>query len=777
MEKNRIITQSPLGCWDDLHPTFSKQVRALLKKMFLIKCRTASSIVEIVVAFIIPIMGIMAYKSGGFQFTDTPNPSMNKVDFNDMKNWFLTYGKESQVVCMPDNENMHSLIENTTDLKIIINGGELNGTKMPGVDLKYVNNIKELKQYLNSNDKNNVGFEWSNINSPDSLTNPKINVYIRSQSGYPDLGFYFQIRDSLIKMRTNNEVNDMKFMNVTFYDGEFAHPLITQRMTNLGFSYSMLSAIAVILITMSDMELIFVEKDSKITALSFLMGMSELAYWFSSFIVSFIFLFCLFLYLSCLYCFVFGLNGNSFGVVFVFTILFSIAHIWFQFFLTTLINNLNRGKGASIILIMVAIILSFFFQFVTLKEKSKASMDLNNIFSIFPLSAYEIFITQGYIANVADLPLYRFNDMNNKSYVCPPWIPYMWVAIDIVLYFVLFVICNAVAPRAFGVSQIKLKEIFKKKKKNDYEENPNSSAIETVKLSKVYKGARNVVALNGVSFDIKKGEVIVLIGPNGAGKSTLINCISGGIKSTDGSVQIVGQSTVTHLGVCYQDNVLIPKLSVDEHFKLFGEFRGVSKDVLQSSVDYFSSNMQLSHILKNRAGDLSGGQKRKLCIALSLLGNPYVVLMDEPTAGVDVQACQLIWKMIASLKETTFFITSHALEEAETVSSRLFILSNGCIKFIGTSTELREEFNCGYELRVEREDKRASPILPFVQKYIPEAKIADDRADVILIPITDSIGKFLLAFHEQQRELGVLSYSFSVQQLEDMLLKSLGNEE
>lgn len=784
MEQNTVSYQSPLGSWNRLNPTFNSQLRALLKKTFIIKCRTTSAIVEIVVAFFIPILGLMGYTAGGFNFENTPSPAMNPVNNQDMMNWFLTYGKESQVICMPDKPRMHYLIENTTDLKTIINGGNINGTSMPGTDFKYVNSIKEIKQYANSNDKNNVGIEWANIDSPDSLTSPSINVYIRSQNGYPQLGLYYQLRDSLIKMRFSNKKNQskidqMEFMNVSFYSSEFAHPLITQRMTDLGFSNAMLSSIAIILLLMSDIELIFIEKGSKITALSFLMGMGEVVYWFCNFIVSFIFLFVFFIYVSCLYSFVFGLKGCNFGVIFVFTILFSIAEIWFEFFLTTLINNAQRGKSLPVILIMVGIILSFFFQFVTLKEKSTASMALNNIFCLYPMSAFEIFIIQGYIANVADLPLYKWNNMHDKAYVCPPWIPYMWAVIDIVIYFVLFVVCNAYAPRAFGVSQIKLKEFFRRNKNEDTSQIDESQnkAIDVLRLLKIYKGARNVVALNKVSFDIKKGEVIVLIGPNGAGKSTLINCISGGIKHTDGSIQILGQVKVTRLGVCYQDNVLIPKLSVDEHFKLFGAFRGVSKEVLESSTSYFCSTMQLSHILKNRAGDLSGGQKRKLCIALSLFGNPYVVLMDEPTAGVDVQACQLIWKMIATLKNTTFLITSHALEEAETVSSRLFILSNGDIKFTGTSTELREEFKCGYELRVERSDGRAAPILPFVQKFIPEAKVADDRADVILIPITDSIGQFLLEFRKEQQNLGVISYSFSVQQLEDMLLKSLGNND
>ena len=150
--------------------------------------------------------------------------------------------------------------------------------------------------------------------------------------------------------------------------------------------------------------------------------------------------------------------------------------------------------------------------------------------------------------------------------------------------------------------------------------------------------------------------------------------------------------------------------------------------------------------------------------------------MDEPTAGVDVQACQLIWKMISNLKNTTSLITSHALEEAETVSSRLFILSEGSIRFIGTSTDLREQFKCGYELRVETNTENVEHVLDFVKKYIPDAIIAEDRQDVILMPVSLSIGKLLFAFREKQNELGVTSYSFAVQQLEDMLLKSLENK-
>lgn len=135
MKQNAIRVQSPLGSWDHLHPSFSQQVRALLKKMFLIKCRTVSSIVEIVVAFFIPLLGIGGYFAGGIQFENSPSPTLSPVNINDLKNWFLTYGKESQVICLPNKEDMHYLIDNTTELKTIIYGGNINGTSMPGTDL------------------------------------------------------------------------------------------------------------------------------------------------------------------------------------------------------------------------------------------------------------------------------------------------------------------------------------------------------------------------------------------------------------------------------------------------------------------------------------------------------------------------------------------------------------------------------------------------------------------------------------------------------------------
>jgi ABC-type multidrug transport system ATPase subunit len=151
--------------------------------------------------------------------------------------------------------------------------------------------------------------------------------------------------------------------------------------------------------------------------------------------------------------------------------------------------------------------------------------------------------------------------------------------------------------------------------------------------------------------------------------------------------------------------------------------------------------------------------------------------MDEPTAGVDVQARQVIWKTIAALKDTTTLVTSHALEEAEAVSSRLFIVAGGRLPFSGTSTELREQFNCGYVLRIERDDGDAAALLPLVSRSVPEARVTEERKDTIAFPVSAGIPQLLRELEAAKESLGVRSYALCVEQLEDMLLKLIMTEE
>ena len=326
MENDSISEKTennPLGSWNDLNPTFSNQVKALLKKNFLIRIRNISSIIEIICAFIIPLILLLDYYLGETKFPQTTSPPINRVDSNSLSEWFLAFGQQTKVVCLPDKPLMHYLIGNTTYLKTYINGGTIdqNGytIELPGTQFSYVNTLDDLKDIIYSTQFNNIGFEWSNIDHADALINPSIKVYFQSVHGSPQASLYLQIRDSLVSMRSNEEGDegDMKYMNVNFFRSEFSRPKILQRMVKLAFPFGLMTPISIILATLPDMELIFSEKGSRVTALSFLMGMSELAYWFTNFIVSFVICIVVVLFISAVYCFWFGLNGNDFGVVFV----------------------------------------------------------------------------------------------------------------------------------------------------------------------------------------------------------------------------------------------------------------------------------------------------------------------------------------------------------------------------------------------------------------------------------------------------------------------------
>jgi ABC-type multidrug transport system ATPase subunit len=447
-----------------------------------------------------------------------------------------------------------------------------------------------------------------------------------------------------------------------------------------------------------------------------------------------------------------------------------------------------KGRSLTIVIVVFELFFAFMHRLSTLDEPDK-NVALKHLFSIIPFSCYQMIIGSLYYNGVDEQLRIGWHNLNEPMLKYPMWMGLMWLLVDLAAYTALFLVCNACNPRLFGTPPIKWSELFQLSAwkrvflGEDYEgrlAGGNGKLIDVSGLQKTYFGTKDVEVFEGADFYINEGEVIVIIGPNGAGKSTLVNILSGAVEPNGGTLRFHGQPPTSRfkviqrtLGVVYQENIIWEKLSVREHLELFGTFKGISPQNLEEAIDFFAGNLQLSHMLNTYAGDLSGGQKRKLCIAISLLGNPPIVIMDEPTAGVDVQARQLIWKTIASLSNTTSIITSHALEEAETVSSRLFIVADRQIPFCGTSTELRNEYQCGYLLRVDREDHTVGPVLALAKAFIPSSHLTEDREDTIRLPVDRAVSRFLKAMISRKDELGILSYSFAVEQLEDMLLKMI----
>ncbi len=220
-----------------------------------------------------------------------------------------------------------------------------------------------------------------------------------------------------------------------------------------------------------------------------------------------------------------------------------------------------------------------------------------------------------------------------------------------------------------------------------------------IEIKDVTKSYGRHKVLQNVSFEIMEGELFGLLGPNGAGKSTLIDILTG-IQSMDsGEIFINGKSIKTdkveirkHLGLVPQDIALLEELNAVDNLEYFGGLYGLAGQELKSQIEKLLEVAGLTDKKKEKVKNYSGGMKRRLNIAVAMLHNPSILILDEPTVGVDAQSRQHIFDYIQSLGEqgTTILYTSHYMEEIETLCKRVFILDLGEEVAYGTKEEVKK---------------------------------------------------------------------------------------
>lgn len=213
-------------------------------------------------------------------------------------------------------------------------------------------------------------------------------------------------------------------------------------------------------------------------------------------------------------------------------------------------------------------------------------------------------------------------------------------------------------------------------------------------LTKVYGTTR---AVDGISFQITQGESFGLLGPNGAGKSTTMRMIGGTLTRTSGTMRVAGldpheqgPEVRAHLGVVPQQDNLDEELTVRDNLIVYGRYFGLSRAYLREKADELLEFAQLTEKAKVKTTTLSGGMKRRLTIARSLINEPRVLLLDEPTTGLDPQARHVLWDRLFQLKEVgvTLVVTTHFMDEAEQLCDRLIVVDHGKIMAEGSPREL-----------------------------------------------------------------------------------------
>ena len=355
------------------------------------------------------------------------------------------------------------------------------------------------------------------------------------------------------------------------------------------------------------------------------------------------------------------------------------------------------------------------------------------------------------------------------------------------VFLFVYIILYLLLPRKSGSPPIGIRNLFSLTRwkllfsgRQKISHDPSDSFIQAEHLTKHFNRIHRICALDDVSFSVSSGEVVVFIGPYSSGKSTLLNIISGCIDSEGGSLFLHGQRHTfgfreldVSVGVCFQDSVFFGKQTVFENLRLFGSIRGVPKEEIKSEIDRICCNFDLTNYLYSKADNLSGGTKRKLCLAMSFIGNPEIVILDEPTAGVDVSSRHTVWKAI-STSNTTCLLSSHMIEEAETISNRLIVLNDGKIIFDGQPLKLRTQYNCGYRLTAifdgeNEDDTKINKLAEFVKGWFPNASVDDIHEDTVLIPVDDKVAELLSVLNTKLEEFSIKSYNLNMMNVEDTL--------
>ncbi len=257
-----------------------------------------------------------------------------------------------------------------------------------------------------------------------------------------------------------------------------------------------------------------------------------------------------------------------------------------------------------------------------------------------------------------------------------------------------------------------------------------------IRAEDIVKKYGDFVAVDGISFEVQRGESFGLLGPNGAGKSTTMKMIAAVSTRTSGDLEVLGMDPNTdgpairsQLGVVPQEDNLDQELRVRENLITYGRFFGMSHAAVAKRADELLEFAQLTDRAKSKVEPLSGGMKRRLTIARSLMNDPQMLLLDEPTTGLDPQARHILWDRLFRLKEqgTTLVLTTHYMDEAEQLSDRIIVVDKGAIMAEGSPAQLIRQYSSKEVLEVRYGSDKNKSVAKSIADIGERQEILPDR--------------------------------------------------
>ncbi|KAJ3258613.1 ATP-binding cassette sub- A member 1 [Chytriomyces hyalinus] len=311
----------------------------------------------------------------------------------------------------------------------------------------------------------------------------------------------------------------------------------------------------------------------------------------------------------------------------------------------------------------------------------------------------------------------------------------------------------------------------------------NNSAVKIARLKKIFRAYGELESKHAVrasSFTVEQGSLLALLGQNGAGKSTTMAMLAGLLRPSGGDALVYGLSIATQmdqiraiLGVCPQHDILFEDLTAIEHIELYAGLKGLSMKKLAKVFEERLKVVQLWTVKDVRAGTYSGGMKRRLSLIIATIGDPKLLLMDEPTTGMDPVNRRHVWAFIEKFKkDRAIILTTHSMEEADVLGDKIAIMAHGKLCAMGDSISLKNKYGAGYRISIITSNP--DEMKNRVAEAVPDAILEDDSAGALIYQFPLSSTSYIPPFMEwleENADGSVKSWGVSQTTLEEVFLK------
>jgi ABC-2 type transport system ATP-binding protein len=312
-----------------------------------------------------------------------------------------------------------------------------------------------------------------------------------------------------------------------------------------------------------------------------------------------------------------------------------------------------------------------------------------------------------------------------------------------------------------------------------------SDAAAAVEIQHLVKRFGSLMAVNDINLEIKKGEIFGLLGPNGAGKSTTINMILGLLTPTSGRVLVNGidmqkdpHVARNQIGIVTQETVVEPELTAEQNLMIFGKLYHIPEPELHRDIDFALELADLTAFRHAYAGTFSGGMKRRLETAKSLMHAPELILLDEPTTGLDIQNRAKIWDLLRTINKkqnVTILMTTQYLEEADQLCNRIGIIDHGRLIALGTPAELRQKIGMSSVIEISAGREDLQKVAKAFEKVGLDAKVLSNK---VTAPGGGNATKKIEALIKELSAMRIPIHNISMHEptIDDVFLKLTGSE-